>query len=118
VSLAKLKDLPHSVALTPSFTVAVRWSLMTTVRLVLSSGFNEHYLEFKRLIDSSLNQIGSTVEVTEGFYKDVPMPSAFQMRELMSPVNQYGEVGLLILMGNLIHKQPRRNGKLISIMSN
>lgn len=79
---------------------------------------NEYYLEFKRLIDSSLNQIGSTVEVTEGFYKDVPMPSAFQFRELMSPVNQYGEVGLLILMGNLIHRQPRRNGKLTLITSN
>lgn len=79
---------------------------------------NEYYLEFKRLIDSDLNQIGSTVEVTEGFYKNVPMPSAFQFRELMSPVNQYGEVGLLILMGNLIHKQPRRNGKLINITSN
>lgn len=76
---------------------------------------NEHYTEFKRLVDSSLNQIGSTVEVTEGFYKDVPMPSAFQFRELMSPVNQYGEVGLLILMGNVINKQPRRNGKLTSI---
>jgi len=79
---------------------------------------NEHYLTFKRLIDSSLNQIASTVEVTEGFYKDVPMPSAFQFRELMSPVNQYGEVGLLMLMGNLIHRQPRRNGKLIGITSN
>lgn len=79
---------------------------------------NEYYMEFNRLIDSSLNQIGSTVEVTDGFYKDVPMPSAFQFRELMSPVNQYGEVGLLILMGNLIHKQPRRNGKLTGITSN
>ena len=79
---------------------------------------NEHYLEFKRLTDSSLNQIASTVEVTEGYYKDVPMPSAFQFRDLLSPVNQYGEVGLLILMGNLIHKQPRRNGKLIGIISN
>lgn len=79
---------------------------------------NSNYLEFKRLIDSSLNQIGSTVEVTEGFYKDVPMPSAFQFRELMSPVNQYGEVGLLLLMGNLIHRQPRRNGKLTGVTSN
>lgn len=79
---------------------------------------NNNYLEFKRLIDSSVNQISSTVEVTEGYYKDVPMPSAFQFRELMSPVNQYGEVGLLLLMGNLIHRQPRRNGKLTGITSN
>lgn len=79
---------------------------------------NENYLHFKRLQDSSLNQIPSTVEVTEGYYKDVPMPSAWQFRELMSPVNQYGEVGLLLLMGNLMHMQPRRNGKLTGITSN
>jgi len=79
---------------------------------------NQNYLVFKRLVDNQLNQIGSTVEVTEGFYKDVPFPSAWQFRELMSPINQYGEVGLLLLMGNLIHRQPRRDGKLISITSN
>lgn len=79
---------------------------------------NEHYIEFKRLVDSGLKQISSTVEVTEGYYKDVPFPSAWQFRELISPVNQYGEVGLLILMGNLIARQPRRNGKLTGITSN
>lgn len=79
---------------------------------------NEHYLGFYRVIDSQLKQIASTVEVTEGFYKDVPFPSAFQFREMMSPVNQYGEVGLLLLIGNLIDRQPRRNGKLTGITSN
>jgi len=79
---------------------------------------NENYMEFKRLVDSGLKQIASSVEVTEGYYKDVPFPSAWQFRELISPVNQYGEVGLLILMGNLIHRQPRRNGKLTGITSN
>lgn len=79
---------------------------------------NENYLSFRRLVDSSLQQIGSTVEVTEGYYKGDPMPSAFQFRNFMSPVNQYGEVGLMFLMGNLIHTQPRRNGKLTGITSN
>jgi len=79
---------------------------------------NQNYLKFHRLTDSSLNQIASTVEVTEGFYKDVPFPSAWQFREMISPVNQYGQVGLLLLMGNLIHRQPRRNGKLTGITSN
>ena len=46
------------------------------------------------------------------------MPSAFQFRELMSPVNQYGEVGFLVLLGNLIHKQPRRNSKLTGVTLN
>jgi len=79
---------------------------------------NENYLAFKRLVDSDLVQIASTVQVTEGYYKDVPTPSAWQYRDLLSPVNQYGEVGLLLLMGNLIHRQPRRNGKLQNITSN
>lgn len=79
---------------------------------------NEHYLEFQRLLDDQLNSIASTNQVTEGFYKDVPMPSAFQFRELMAPVNQYGEVGFLVLLGNLIHRNPRRNGKLTGISSN
>lgn len=79
---------------------------------------NENYLEFKRLTDNSLRQISSTVQVTEGFYKDVPFPSAWQFRDMISPVNQYGQVGLLLLMGQLIHRQPRRNGKLTGITSN
>lgn len=79
---------------------------------------NEHYLGFYRVVDPELKQVSSTVEVTEGFYKDVPFPSAFQFRDMMSPVNQYGQVGYLVLIGNLIHKQPRRNGKLTGITGN
>lgn len=79
---------------------------------------NERYLGFYRVIDPELNQISSTVEVTEGFYKDVPFPSAFQFRDMMAPVNQYGQVGLLLLIGNLLSNQPRRMGKLIGITSN
>ena len=79
---------------------------------------NEHYLAFYRVISPQLKSIASSVEVTEGFYKDVPFPSAFQFREMMSPVNQYGEVGLLLLIGNVLCKQPRRNGKLTGITSN
>lgn len=78
---------------------------------------NENYLEFDALQSKAENvkAISSVNEVTEGFYKDVPMPSAFQFREMMSPVNQYGEIGFLLLMGNLIHRQPRRNSKLTGI---
>jgi hypothetical protein len=79
---------------------------------------NENYLAFPRLVSSDLEQISSISQVTEGFYKGVPPASAFQFREMMSPINQFGQVGFLVLMGNLIHKQPRRNGKLIGITGN
>lgn len=76
---------------------------------------HKQYMKFKRLLDKSLVQIPSMVQVTEGYFKDVPMPSAYQFREMMSPVAQYGQVGFLVLMGQLMHTQPRRNGKLINI---
>lgn len=78
---------------------------------------NETYLSFYALksLEGNVKSIESTNKVTEGFYKDVPMPSAFQFREMMDPVNQYGQIGFLLLMGNLIHTAPRRNGKLTGI---
>lgn len=78
---------------------------------------NENYLEFLALQPKAedVKSISSTNQVTDGFYKDVPMPSSFYFRELMSPVNQYGEVGFLIMLGNLIDRQPRRNSKITGI---
>jgi hypothetical protein len=79
---------------------------------------NEKYLDFATQKSPELREIGSTVEAMEGFYEDVPFPSAFQFRDLMSSVNQLGQVGVVILLGNLIERQPRRNGKLIGITGN
>jgi hypothetical protein len=33
----------------------------------------------------------------------------------MSPINQFGEIGALIVMGNLICRAPRRQGKITGI---
>lgn len=79
---------------------------------------NEKYLHFHTQKSSELREISSTVESMEGFYEDVPFPSAFQFREMMSAINQFGKVGVLILLGNLIDRQPRRNSKLIAITGN
>lgn len=79
---------------------------------------NENYIDFYALKAGELQKISSNIEVQEGFYYDVKFPSAWQFRDMMSPVNQYGEVGLLFLMGNLVCGQPRRNGKLIGITGN
>jgi len=79
---------------------------------------NETYIDFYALKAGELQKISSNIEVQEGFYYDIKFPSAWQFRDMMSPVNQYGEVGLLFLMGNLVCGQPRRNGKLTGITSN
>jgi hypothetical protein len=79
---------------------------------------NEKYLHFHVQKSEDLREISSTVENMNGFYDDVPFPSAFQFRDLMSSINQFGKVGVLILLGNLVERQPRRNGKLIAITGN
>lgn len=79
---------------------------------------NENYLNFHVQKSPDLTDIGEAVEDMEGFYEDVPFPNAFQFRDMMSAINQFGEVGVLILLGNMIDKQPRRNAKLIAITGN
>ena len=76
---------------------------------------NENYIEFRRLLSSDLKSVSSRNEVTEGVYKDIEMPSFLQLRDFMSPVNQFGEIGALIVMGNLICRQPRRQGVITGI---
>lgn len=76
---------------------------------------NENYLEFRRLLSSDLKSVDSKNEVTEGVNQDNPQPSFLQLRDFMSPVNQFGDIGALIVMGNLICRQPRRQGVITGI---
>lgn len=76
---------------------------------------NEHYLDFYRLIDPDLKQISSKIEVTENPNRENQQPSFLQMRDFLSPVNQLGKVAALVVLGNLIHRNPRRNGKITGI---
>lgn len=79
---------------------------------------NENYFDFAVQKSSTLRSVSSNLETMKGFYDNVPMPSAFQFRDFMSSINQWGRVGTVILLGNLICRQPRRNGKLINITGN
>lgn len=76
---------------------------------------NEHYMGFYRLEHPDLQSVKSTNEVSEGPYKNVPQPGFLQLRDFMSPVNQLGEIGALIALGNLVHRHPRRNGRITGI---
>lgn len=76
---------------------------------------NENYLEFRRLLSSDLKSVSAKNQVTEGVYQDIEMPSFMQLRDFMSPVNQFGEIGALIVLGNLICRQPRRQGVVTGI---
>lgn len=76
---------------------------------------NENYLQYYSLKSKRLNTVTMNVEVTEGVYKDKPVATAFQMKDLMMPTNQFASIGQLIALGNLICRQPRRVGKITGI---
>lgn len=76
---------------------------------------NEKYFEFRSLPLIGLNTItiasGSTVE---GAYDDLH-PSAVQFRQPMMPVNQLAEVGIFVMYGQLLCKNPNRNALISGI---
>lgn len=75
---------------------------------------NETFLEFHSLSIPGLSTVSVANSVTEGVYDKVA-PTAFQWRDLMSPVNQLAEVGIFVVYGQLIHRNPIRNEKITGI---
>lgn len=75
---------------------------------------NETLLEFQSLSIPGLSTVSVANSVTEGVYDKVP-PTAFQWRDLMSPVNQLAEIGIFVVYGQLIHRNPVRNEKVSGV---
>lgn len=77
---------------------------------------NETSMEFRSLKIRGLKTVGVKGDVVEGVYdKEAIRGSAIQFREFMNPVNQLAEVGIFVIYGNLIHRDPRKNGKITGI---
>lgn len=76
---------------------------------------NENYLEFRSLKDDQLRQVSANTEVEDGFSSDVKFEaSPIQFRDMMSSINQHGEIGAFLVFGQFVNKAPRRQGKLIN----
>lgn len=72
---------------------------------------NENKFEFRALRDPDLTGGNTTPEVddTSG---DMPASNPIQFRDMMTAIDQYGEIGAFIVSGQLGNKAPRRSGKL------
>jgi hypothetical protein len=79
---------------------------------------NEHYLEFPvlRSPSKSVKQVSPSPEAQEGYYAEAKLPSSVQFRDMMESINQYGSAGFFLVMGNLIHRNPKRNARLTGIV--
>lgn len=75
---------------------------------------NESLLDFYSLSIDGLSSVTVANQATAGVYDKVP-PTAFQWRDLMSPVNQLAQVGIFVVYGNLVHRNPNRNEKITGV---
>ena len=80
---------------------------------------NENYLQWYGLKadGSSYSPISLTTATMDSTYNAAPMSefTGFNWSGMLTPTNQFGEVGHLIVLGNLISAQPRRHGRLTGI---
>ncbi len=76
---------------------------------------NEHYISWYGLKDADLKQINLGGGNIEGVYSDGPKNVGFQWTGFMRPINQYGEVAHMYLLGNLVNWNAVRQGRLTGI---
>lgn len=77
---------------------------------------NEGWLNWYGLKDSDLKEISLSTTNIEGVYQDAPSKNVgFQWTDFMVPVNQYGIVAHIYLLGELVNWNPRRDGVLTGV---
>lgn len=77
---------------------------------------NERYLQWYGASDADLKAINLGSADIEGVYQEIPSKNVgFQWTGFMRPINQYGEVAHIYLLGNQVCWHPRRQGRLTGI---
>ncbi len=78
---------------------------------------NENYLDWYGIKDPKHTSV-SFGNTHEGTYNEAPTNNTgLQMSNMITPVNQYGEIAHIYLFGNLVTYQPRRQGRLTEVTS-
>lgn len=76
---------------------------------------NENSIDFARLDFPQMKAVALSNEATKGVFNDEPAPSSFQITEMMNPYNQLGDIGHIIVYGNLINRNPVRSGVVTGV---
>ena len=77
---------------------------------------NENYMEWYGLRDSDLNAISLGTANIDSVYSEMPSKNTgFQWTGFLRPINQYGEVGHLYLLGNQVSWNPKTHGRLTGV---
>jgi len=80
---------------------------------------NENYLEWRGLKAQAdgYRAVNLGTTTLDSVYNEQPMSSfhGFNWSGMQLPTDQFGEVGHLVVLGNLISSQPRRHGRLTGL---
>lgn len=77
---------------------------------------NENFISWYGLKDSDLKQIAMGGGTLDSPYSEAPSKNiGFQWTGFMRPINQYGEVAHLYLLGNLLNWNARPHGRLTGV---
>ncbi len=77
---------------------------------------NENYLQWYGLNDSELKRISLGTADIDGVYSEAPSKNVgFGWTGFMRPINQYGQVAHIYLLGNFVSFNPARHGRLTGI---
>jgi len=77
---------------------------------------NENYIDWYGLRDPDLQSISLGTADIEGVYSEAPSQNTgFQWTGFLRPINQYGEVAHIYLLGNQVTFNPKRHGRLTGI---
>lgn len=75
---------------------------------------NENYLEFRDLSIPGLERVKQKQEAIDSAISE-DQPTWMQFRGFMNPTNQLAEIGAMVVSGNFICTQPRRQGVITGI---
>ncbi len=76
---------------------------------------NENSIDFASLAFPNMQSVTLANTETKGVFNREPSPSSFQITQMMNPYNQLGDIGHIIVYGNLINRNPVRSGALTGI---
>lgn len=77
---------------------------------------NENYVDWYGLNDPDLKSISLGTSNIDSVYSEVPSKNVgFQWTGFMRPINQYGEVAHIYLLGNQVSWNPKTHGRLTGI---
>lgn len=76
---------------------------------------NEGAYDYVNLGMDQTQKLNTSEATTKGVYADQPTTTALQMTKMMNPYNQFGDIGHILVYGDIVNRKPNRSGVMTGI---